>query len=334
MTQLTLLIPGLLGPWTEDLSAAQLPQTPALGKLLSRSTEQATGVKGFEPILCGVFKASNRGEELPIAALTYPVDSGHDAKDIILRADPVHIRAEMYQLILHEAGPIDLAEAKAFCEAFNSAFKGTGIQLETPTALHWYLRAWDTPKLSTVPINQALGKDIATLLPSGPDARHWHALLTECQMLLHEHPVNQARDDKGLPSINSIWLWGGGKLPSPQTPDFAEVYGNDVLTRGLARWAGLAVESVPDSAEDWLDISHASALTVLPALPSLDFAAWNTAIRELESAWFAPLLNSLRRKRIDKLVIEACDSRRFTVTSRDLRRFWQRSKTLSYWLSV
>jgi hypothetical protein len=31
-------------------------------------------------------------------------------------------------------------------------------------------------------------------------------------MLLFAHPVNQARESKNLPAINSIWCYGGGLL--------------------------------------------------------------------------------------------------------------------------
>jgi hypothetical protein len=31
-------------------------------------------------------------------------------------------------------------------------------------------------------------------------------------MLLFEHPINQAREAKRLPAINSIWCYGGGQI--------------------------------------------------------------------------------------------------------------------------
>jgi hypothetical protein len=43
-------------------------------------------------------------------------------------------------------------------------------------------------------------------LPQGADLKHWQRLLTELQMLLHSHPVNAARAQRGAPPINSFWL--------------------------------------------------------------------------------------------------------------------------------
>lgn len=43
-------------------------------------------------------------------------------------------------------------------------------------------------------------------LPQGADLKRWQTLLTELQMLLHSHPVNTSRAQRGAPPINSFWL--------------------------------------------------------------------------------------------------------------------------------
>jgi hypothetical protein len=41
--------------------------------------------------------------------------------------------------------------------------------------------------------------------------------MNELQMLLFAHAVNASREERGLPPINVVWLWGfGSKLPLPQ----------------------------------------------------------------------------------------------------------------------
>lgn len=47
---------------------------------------------------------------------------------------------------------------------------------------------------------------LEAFLPSGRDLKRWQKLLTELQMLLHTHPVNQARVARGERPINSLWL--------------------------------------------------------------------------------------------------------------------------------
>jgi hypothetical protein len=42
----------------------------------------------------------------------------------------------------------------------------------------------------------------------------WRHAINEAQMVLHAHPVNQARQAAGQPVVNSLWPWGGGRLPA------------------------------------------------------------------------------------------------------------------------
>lgn len=48
--------------------------------------------------------------------------------------------------------------------------------------------------------------DMLKYLPNGSDLKRWQKLLTELQMLLHAHPVNTARVQRGARPINSSWL--------------------------------------------------------------------------------------------------------------------------------
>ena len=47
---------------------------------------------------------------------------------------------------------------------------------------------------------------LEAFLPHGNDLKRWQKLLTELQMLLHAHPVNATRAQRGARSINSLWL--------------------------------------------------------------------------------------------------------------------------------
>ena len=47
---------------------------------------------------------------------------------------------------------------------------------------------------------------LEVFLPQGSDLKRWQTLLTELQMLLHTHPINQARTARGARPINSFWL--------------------------------------------------------------------------------------------------------------------------------
>jgi len=45
--------------------------------------------------------------------------------------------------------------------------------------------------------------------PQQQATRGWRRLFNEVQMLWFDHPVNQQRQQQGLPAINGLWLFGG-----------------------------------------------------------------------------------------------------------------------------
>ena len=73
-------------------------------------------------------------------------------------------------------------------------------------------------------------------------------MMKKSYRILKEHPVNKAREAKGLNPANSLWIWGQGKKPSLSS--FYDKYGIKGtaisavdLIKGIAICAGL--NSVP-----------------------------------------------------------------------------------------
>jgi hypothetical protein len=50
-------------------------------------------------------------------------------------------------------------------------------------------------------------------MPDHPTARPLQRLQSEMQMLLYNHPVNDAREAKRQYTVNAFWLHGAGMLP-------------------------------------------------------------------------------------------------------------------------
>jgi hypothetical protein len=182
------------------------------------------------------------------------------------------------------------------------------------------------------------GKDINRHLPAGAGSIRWHQVLNEIQMVLHEHPVNEAREARGEPAVNSVWLWGAGHLPKGLSAPFQSVTADDPLALGLAQTTGLRHRAVPADAQAWLDRlpGEGRQLLVLDALRMplalSDFDAWRTRIADLESRWFAPLVAALKAGSVGMvtvLVPDGTDLRAFESTRNDLRHFWRRPKPLA-----
>ena len=58
-------------------------------------------------------------------------------------------------------------------------------------------------------------------------------------MLLHAHPVNEAREARGELPINSLRLWGAGRARAARNSRWQSVAADDPAVRGAARLAGV-----------------------------------------------------------------------------------------------
>jgi hypothetical protein len=339
--QCTLLVPDLfLTRAVHDEAYRDLP-VPALERLLSRSDAGTLPGESYEAWLCRAFGVVP-DPDWPVAALTLVVDGGAPGEGgYWLRADPVHLRATRDHVSLIDASALAIRteEAEALVAALNAYFSDDTRWFLVPHPERWYLRLDAPPQIATRTLLEAIGKDVHPLLPAGPQALYWHYMGNEIQMLLHAHAVNEARSERGEPTINSIWLWGGGLRPAACRSSFSSVWSEDVLALGLAGNAGLPASAEVPPAK-WLDSTVGEArgghrLVVLDQLmlPARhdNMRAWRENLARLEGDWFAPLLRALQARRVARLTIAvpgAQRSVRFEVTPAGLLRIWRRVKSL------
>jgi hypothetical protein len=255
-SQLTLVVPGLFGPFPAGNEMLPDPSLPALlGLLRCARPLQNDAAEDPDAWLCARFGITRAPEcDWPLAPLLAELELGDAGQDYWLRADPVHLRADRSRLVLFgpEALAIRQEEADALAEGFNALYQPDGLRLYTPTPNRWYLRLAQAPRLSNTPLPDVIGRDIDRHLPRGEDAGPWHARLNEIQMLFHTHGVNERRAEQGQPGINSLWLWGGGRMPASLQAKDAWVCSDDPLTRALARAANVPVLEPDVAPEDWL----------------------------------------------------------------------------------
>ena len=119
-------------------------------------------------------------------------------------------------------------------------------------------------------------------------------------MVLHGHPVNEARAARGLPAVNGLWFWGPGALGSAPPPPFASLHTDDPLARGLARSTTAQDRPLPAGLDALLaggpgDRVLAVLDSPLPAVLYEDAARWRNALADLDAAWFAPAARALGR---------------------------------------
>lgn len=331
--QLHLIIPGLVWPSAAARELTGGLALPALETLLGLGRTHAGEPQSFENALASAFEVDERA--FPGAALRRlgESDTGNTEGDWIC-ADPVHLHFAREHMLLADAGDLelDMSEARALVEALNAHFIGAEsdfVGFEASTTLRWYLRLNSPPQAHFTPLNEAVGRRMDNFLPQGDHGQRWCRVINECQILLHNHPVNQARQANGRPTINSLWFWGPGHLPRHVRAPAPIVHATDPLGRGLARAAGANLE---DSGSC---LPGGNALIVDTGLlrPSLylDIDAWRTALASLETRWFQPALQALRTRRISSLSICAPGDRAtlsVELRSIDLLKLWRRPRSL------
>lgn len=146
------------------------------------------------------------------AAKTWQLTGASVQHTYWLFATPVHMLLGRDSFFLSEPAPQPLTndECEALMASLNQHFSGLGLYFYAHNAV-WFLGLDADPEITTTPVESVVNKDVASYLPTGEGALSWAKLQNEIQMLLFNHPVNEAREARGQTAINSLWCYGLGK---------------------------------------------------------------------------------------------------------------------------
>jgi hypothetical protein len=323
-----LAVPGLFGGSTGA-------RAPALELLLARGRPASGESRSLEAWLHHEF--GQAAGPMAAGALTLLGAGAQPGTACWARADPVHLRLMRDRLIVVPGAAFSLSreEAEALAAALNRHFAGV-LSLRVAEPLRWCAELAQELSIDAPAALEAAGRDVDLTARIGGEAgKRWARLLNEAQMLLHAHPVNQAREARGEAAVNSLWLWGTGRAPHAASARWRSVSAADPLPLGLAKLAGALARALPDSAHEWLAAAPAEGrhLLVLDALRAPlalgQGAEYRACIEGLEQRWFAPLLAALRAGRAGLLTLHVPDAAASFETARgDLRRFWRRRRAL------
>ena len=248
----------------------------------------------------------------PTAALTRQLDAGDALQSRWLRVDPAFVVPDMSaaRMMSHgDALGLTHEDVQQLLPALKPLFGDAGFALEAPHPARWYLRLPTESRLPEFsPPEDVLGDDLFTHLPQGELGRRWRALISEAQVVLHNHPWNAVRTAQGKPTVNSLWFWGAGVLPDFVRTPFRQVRSRDPLLQALAGAAGIASgnEGEMQEVDALVDLRHLRMLEALVA----------DAI--------APLLAAVNKGELQSLVLDFEDGAVFTLRQNQRWRFWRR----------
>lgn len=251
--------------------------------------------------------------EFPVAALMRE-HVAHDAGEgMWMCADLAHVKPDMTGARMLACGSLDVErdEADALAASLQPLFDDSGLALQATLPARWHVRV---PADATVPPMdppaEVLGDNLIDHLPEGSAGKSWRQLLNETQIVLHQHPVNQARVGQGKPALNSLWFWGAGRLPEQVESDVERVFGDDLLLAALASRAGTDVHPLAEFRTD--------RTVTVDTLLDLGRSGDPDACREL-------LIELLDGKRAATLVLHFASGERFALRRSQRWRLWRRA---------
>ena len=250
-------------------------------------------------------------------------------------ATPVHLSAGLSRVHLEHRGLLRLSEPEqaALTHAFAHTFAGSGFTLAGLPCGEFVLQA---PGIRAVPTSEparCAGGEIAAALPHGSEAAPLRRAAAEIEMWLHGAEMNALRTRLGRPSVNALWLWGGGDgaaAPAPRTLLPAPLgFGSDAYLDGLWRLLGQRCRPLPQDLAAVLSAGANApavlALSVAAELqqsPQLSFAQ---ALGALDARFIAPALAALRGGTLARVTLVANDTA-LSVRRGSALRIWRRGR--------
>lgn len=137
---------------------------------------------------------------------------------------PAHWHLGTHQVSLIDPATLALGEdeSRTLYDAVRALFLAEGFGVAFGAADRWYLMHESLAALATASLDRVIGRNVDRWLGSDPAARRIRRLQSEVQMTLHAHPLNAAREARGLLPVNSFWLSGCG-VAQPEAAGAAAV---------------------------------------------------------------------------------------------------------------
>jgi hypothetical protein len=300
-------------PVLDAVLDGELACPPELYRLASRGTVEPLGGDARLAEALGLNALPAAGPRAALAA-----GDAIDAGSTWLRADPVALTPDLTAVWLR--GPValdwDAPAMESVQDALAESFEHAGldwhrpatgqpgrIRFEAPTGIHF------------TPLNEARGRRLDEILPSGEDVRRWHGLINELQMVFHQFRSLNATHSGGY----GFWFWGEGALPADPPGEVKVAAALRVAgaggDEGVARWLGLTRCEVNGPVE------FGPGTTLVDADPGADGGA---VLARLDADVLGPAWQALQGGRLRAITVVGLH--RSLVLGRTARlAFWRRA---------
>jgi hypothetical protein len=256
-----------------------------------------------------------------LGALRFWGQTGERPTTWMAAADPVYLEPRLDFLWLHTLAEDEISTAdlgvlvdhlqRTLGEDQRSGFTLLGAYSSLRTN-----ETMATADVSSAVVDQCNPGDY---LPNGPASAPYRNLLSEIEMALHEHEINQRRSAAGQQPVNSLWIWGGGAAPPVVSRQQPPLFANDPLLLGYWASASAPASSWPGDIASCLDAASDGFVAVVP--PHQHGAESLLDI-------LARLRRALRTGRVSQLTLLFGDGLQANIRRSHVYRLWRRDRTL------
>ena len=154
------------------------------------------------------------------------------------RLTPCHWSASAEHIRLADPQSLGLTaqDSQTLLDSVRALWEADGFELVWHSPLTWYVSHPTLVDMPCASLDRVVGRQVDTWLGQDPRLRLLRRLQSETQMVWHAHPLNEQREQQGLPAINSVWLSDCGALKQALAVTEAS-YHWDVTLRDAA-WQG------------------------------------------------------------------------------------------------
>ena len=259
--------------------------------------------------------------EQGLGALRFWGQTGERPTAWIAAADPVYLEPRLDFLWLHAVAgdAISPAELGGLIDHLQQTLGEDQRAGFTRLGAYSYLRsskALATADVSAAVVDQCNPGDY---LPQGSASGAYRNLLSEIEMALHEHEINQRRVAAGQQPVNSLWIWGGGAAPPVVSRRQPPLFTDDPLLLGYWASAAAPASAWPGDIASCLDAASDGFVAMVP--PSRHSA-------ESLPGMLATLRRALRAGRVSQLTLLFGDGLQARIRRSHVYRLWRRDRTL------
>lgn len=253
-----------------------------------------------------------------LAALRFWGQTSERAGAWMAAADPVYLEARLDHLRLYafRGDEISRPHLRELIDYLQETLGEDERYAFVRLGQFAYLRGHEPIATAAVSPCAVDGREPDEFMPAGDSATTHDRLLSELQMALHDHKVNQQRAASGRRPVNSIWLWGGGTAPEKDARPIPPLFANDPLFRGYWDSCTGVIETWTSNFDEVLSAAPDGFVTVAP--DEIDLSPPEVMADCLES-----LRLILKRGDLRKLALLFHDGLKIEIGKTDALRFWR-----------